>query len=536
MLALLLGGCGSDPGPAGPPPGFGTGPDPLFPAQWHLVNSGQLDGTIGVDINVEPLWNEGVKGAGSVVAIVDNGVQIAHEDLAPNVVANKSWDYISRDTDPTPSFPIYAPEHGTSTAGVVAARDLNGVGLRGVAPRAGIVGYNLIASDVILKSDDVLDSMTRNMDIVSASNNSWGYAPDGTGELYFTTNILWQEGILTGVTDGRAGKGTVYVWAAGNGAGAKFDETTASYSDLNVDNSNYDDQTNSPYVMAICAVDDRGVRAPYSEKGANLWVCAPGGWIERGGIATTDLLGFGGANTPGSPVPNEFTDLSYTKSFLGTSAAAPIVSGVVALMLEANPALTWRDVRLILAQTAAKNSAGGWAVTSPAAGQPVYNIHHEYGFGLVDANAAVQMARGWASVGGISTLQSSEAALDGLALGVAAGSAESRVISVPPSSDLVVEYVEVTLNLDHTSIGELEVVLTAPSGTTSVLAEQHNCYRSEDGELLPGCTSDYSLGWTFGTARHLGEASAGDWQLTVSNHSATVDATWNSWSLKVYGR
>ena len=536
LWLALLAGCGSDPGPAGPPPGFGTGPDPLFPAQWHLVNSGQFDGVVGVDINVAPLWAEGIKGAGSVIAIVDNGMQIGHEDLAPNVVAQKSWDYIGGDTDPTPSTPMYAPQHGTSTAGVAAARDLNGVGLRGVAPRAGLVGYNLIASEAISSSIDVVDAMTRNSDIVSASNNSWGYAPDGTGELYVVSNVLWEEAILDGVTSGRGGKGTVYVWAAGNGAGAQFDETIATYGDLNVDNSNYDDQANSPYVMAICAVDDLGVRAPYSELGANLWVCAPGGWITRGGLATTDLLGSAGINYPGTPFRGEFANSSYTNTFIGTSAAAPIVSGVVALMLEANPDLSWRDVRLILARTAVKNTASGWEVTSPAAGQPTYNIHHEYGFGLVDVEAAVQAARHWPSVGDFSALQRSSTDSGALAVVVAAGLAEDQVITISSAAGRIIEYVEVTLDLDHASIGELEVVLTAPSGTRSILAEPHNCYRVDDGALLTACLTSYFGGWTFGSARHLGEASAGDWTLSITNHAQDVDATWQSWSITVYGR
>ncbi len=532
MAALFLSACGSDQGSS-----FGTGPDPYYPQQWHLNNTGQITGVVGADINVEPAWNEGVKGNGTVIAIVDDGLEIAHEDLAPNVLAGKSYNYRDRSNDPTP-LPYSGLNHGTAVAGLAAARDLNGVGVRGVAPRAQLVGFNAVASSAL--SADVLDAMTRNMDIVSVSNNSWGFDPDGTGELY-PAEGLWAAGVEAGVANGRGGKGTVYVWAAGNGyARGSYD---------NVDNSNYDDQANSPYVIAACAVATDGSPAYYSERGANLWVCAPAGGGQ--GVLTTDLMGDDGTNSLESAGLEDISDASYTNSFTGTSAASPMISGVVALMLEANPDLTWRDVRLILAETASNATPAGspssaeWTTTSPAPGQPRYNINHNFGFGIVDASAAVQRAATWNSVGGFDTQKIVPFLPAGFAqVTIAAGASESRTITV--DQDLIIEYVEILFDATHADRGDLEIVLTAPSGTRSVLAEQHECFPSStDLEFPPpeDCSRGYDAdgGWIFGTARHLGESStnsqaSGDWNLTVNNRSAAYDATWNNWSIKIYGR
>ncbi|MFM9159887.1 MAG: S8 family serine peptidase, partial [Dolichospermum sp.] len=123
--------------------------------------------------------------------------------------------------------------------------------------------------------------------------------------------------------------------AGGNGRGS-------------LDNSNYDGYANSRYVIAVAAHrnNSNGVFSGYSEPGANLLVTAPsnGGTL---GVVTTDLMGADGYNG--------LTDQNYTNAFGGTSSATPLVSGVIALMLQANPNLTWRDVQHILVRSAEKN-------------------------------------------------------------------------------------------------------------------------------------------------------------------------------------
>ena len=296
--------------------------DPLYGCQWHLKNTEQNDGaTTGEDINVESVWKT-YKGNGIHIAVVDDGMHFAHEDLKDNVDTALNHDY----TPETPSIYTRNNNHGTAVSGLIAARD-NDLGVRGVAPRATIYGYNLIDNDTAINE---ADAMTRNRVETIVSNNSWG--PPDIVRLEGPARV-WEMAIETGVNEGSDGKGIVYVWAGGNGAGIGG-------------NSNYDGYANYYAVTAVCAVSDQGIRSSYSEQGANLWVCAPSDDFGRGrqGIVTTDNAH------------------RYIDDFGGTSAAAPIVSGVVALVRQANPELSWRDVKLVLAASARRNDPdnSGW--------------------------------------------------------------------------------------------------------------------------------------------------------------------------------
>lgn len=509
------------------------GLDPFYIDQWHLKNVAQFPGArAGEDINVEPVWAAGTKGEGVLVVIVDDGLQINHRDLVANIAPDKSWDYNDEDTDPSPVSSNY---HGTNVGGIIAARDLNNEGLRGVAPRASLAAYNLLWDGGEVTNADVADAMTRNVVEVAVSNNSWGLAVDGYGEAAAPTDFQWHEAIEDGVTRGRNGRGTVYVWAGGNG-GAN-----------SVDNSNLDFQANNRHVMAICAVRADGKQASYSEPGANLWLCAPSGdelWLQVSGqfmwqyigMSTTDLIGDGGVN------PSEFDDypnLNYTNNFSGTSASTPVVSGVVALMLEANPTLGWRDVRLILAESARKNdpSDSDWATTNPALGQSQFNINHKYGFGVVDAEAAVALATEWVNVGEQVVIEKTLTQAEVLPDNNGEFVEQSLNISGLVDDDLVIEYVELDIATDHQYAGDLEIILTGPQGTQSRLAETHPCI-SVITLLARGdnCLYDYNP-WTFASVRHLGESSVGDWTLRIEDKDHTgASGQLMTWTLRIYGR
>ena len=533
FLLAALGGCG------GSEEGASVSvDDPLYGDQWHLKNTAQFVGArSGEDINVEPVWEgvagngASVKGSGVLVAVVDDGLQLAHEDLAANIAANKSWDYADRDTDPTSTL----LNHGTNVAGLIAARDLNGVGVRGVAPHASLAGYNLLWTETP-STTNIFDAMTRNHVEVGVSNNSWGLAIDELGEAEPPSDSLWQLGIEEGISNGRDGKGIIYVWSAGNGG-----------SD-GQDNSNYDYQTNNRHVISVCAVDGWGKQADYSEPGANIWLCAPGGddvfvnggWT-RLGLPTTDLEGSAGGN-PAAGLADDYTDQNYTRGFVGTSASAPIVSGVVALMLEANPSLGWRDVRLILAETARKNDVFDvdWSVTSPMFGQPEYNINHKYGFGVVDAAAAVSKAVGWINVADQVIIEKTLSTAIDIPDNNSIGIQQSISLDAVADGDLIIEYVELDFSAVHQYSGDLEIILTAPSGTKSILAETHDCLYLDSFGILQvrrgTCFYDYNP-WTFASGRHLGEGSAGTWKLNVVDKANTgAYGQLQSWTLRIYGR
>jgi proprotein convertase subtilisin/kexin type 2 len=497
----------------------GYGVDPFFTDQWHLSNTGQFSGTSGEDVNVVPVWSScednTCRGEGVRIAVVDDGMELAHEDLKQNVVAGGSFNYVTKTTALAYSTKDKYNAHGQAVAGIIAARDNNGIGVKGVAPRASLVGYNFLMKGT---EANLLNAMTRNASLVSISSNSWGPA-DGYG-LLDASGSTWKTAVTTGLTTGRTGLGTIYVWAAGNGFTGSSDCPQCE------DSSNYDGYANYRGVMAVGAVNNLGEKSSYSEWGANLWVSAPGGeFCDTNAITTTDRTGAVGINISDATTgPGDYTNRNYTKCMNGTSAATPVVSGVTALVLQANPNLGWRDVRYILAKTARKNDASddGWA--DNGASVP-YN--HKYGFGVVDADAAVTMAAAYETnlddeVTFTTAVQNVNTAIpDEDNVGI------SETVAVASSGISNLEWVEITFTAaDHTFSGDLKVTLTSPSGTISTLALPHFCV---DGDCTP-----YSQ-WVFSSAAFLDEAADGDWILTVTDETAGDTGTLQSFKLKFFG-
>ena len=468
--------------------------DPLYGCQWHLNNTGQLGGTEGEDSNVEEVWDNYL-GTGVNVAVVDDALFDTHEDLTDNIDRSRSYSYIGEDDFGLSSY----FSHGTEVAGVIAARD-NSVGVRGVAPRATLYGYNYLSDPTVANR---LDAMTRNLSTTAVSNNSWGLGRGrtqtqprrqilGTGGGSRSNPGLWRQGHL--LFPGRPATG------------------------VQTDNSNFDELANYYGVTAVCAVNDRGVRSRYSEEGANLWVCAPSSDNNRGrrAITTTTIRNL------------------YTERFGGTSAAAPIVSGVAALLREANPDLTWRDLKLILAASARKNDTtnSGWETGAKQYGSETetYSFNHEYGFGVVDAAEAVGLVDDWDLVPQMIRTEPVSASPD-----VTIADLGTTSSTITAGSELeFIEFVEVNITMDAPTFRSLRITLESPSDAVSTLADpltatELNSYASNGRLPLFGTLR-------LGSARHLGENPAGDWTLTVTDTlSGYETADLDSWSLTFYG-
>ena len=467
--------------------------DLLYGCQWHLDNTHQFSGGAGFDINAEEAW-ETTLGEGVNVAIVDNGLHYEHPDLRENVDESRNHSYSGSDVSHAGNT------HGTAVAGLVAARD-NDIGMRGVAPRATIYAYDLTALGLV-DADDEQDAMIRNLEATGVSSNSWGFRDNG---FPYSAPDTWLGSIERGLAEGYGGKGISYVWAAGNGGAG-------------TDDSNLDGRANHHGVIAVCAIDYGDTRSYYSELGANLWVCAPssgGGAAPR--IATT-------------------TNGGYRTDFGGTSAAAPIVSGVVALMRSVNPALTWRDVKLILAASARKNDPGnsGWEEGALRYGSTTarYSFNHEYGFGMVDAAAAVDLADGWTNA---PAMRTTTARYQGESFSIPdtpqVGS--SRTITTTLTVDEYVEFaefVEIKIAIDHASFRDLEIDLVSPSGATSRLATEGRAY-----SFFLAFPALLNETFRMGSARHLGEDPAGEWQLRVTDRVTGRTGRIDWWSLTIYG-
>lgn len=547
LAGLLLPGCwpgipiavaassGGDGGSdsSGPPPT--TGPDPLFGAQWHLQNTGQLGATPGEDAHVVPVWEQGFVGAGHLIAIVDDGLEIAHEDLAANVAPGLSFNYANGSNDPTPpSLPFPPPTsldeihgHGTSVGGVAAARGQNGLGVSGAAPEARLVGYNFLGVGSPASEATLVDALTRNVAQVSVSNNSWGPALAG---FLSPKSSAYLAAIQTGLASGRGGLGTIYMFAAGNsgsfcpGAVSPSDQTLFGY-----DNTNNSGLGQTMGVMYVAAVGSDGVVADYSTGGASVWISAHSQGNNGQAITTTDRTGLEGYNPFFS---GNYADLDYTDTFNGTSAATPLASGVAALVLAARPSLSWRDLRVLLARTARQSDFGhpGWFANG--AGHP---FNHRYGFGLVDADAAVEAALGHQNLPQLE--QEAQTSSPFLAIPDANAAGVSDTIAISGSGITEIEWVNVTFSAaNHTYFADLRVVLESPAGTQCVLAWPHLLIDPDDPCTLTAPFSGMVYDdWVFATGACLDEGADGTWTLSVSDEAAGDVGTFQSWTLTVQG-
>ena len=463
--------------------------EPLSGCQWHLSNTGDLQaGGARQDINVETAW-EITKGEGVTVAVIDGGFQVDHPDLRDNALTLLNHTVAG-------SFFSTRVDHGTNVAGLIAARD-NGFGMVGVAPRASIYGSNAVRSFPTGNlSRLAAEAAVLHLEQTAVSNNSWGPGDPGIPKL---ASAAWEAAIERGLSEGFHGKGTVYVFAGGNGGDDDY--------------SNLSEFASHHGVIAVCAVNYRDVRSPRSEKGPNLWVCAPSNQLRSTlpAIATT-------------------TNGGYIDSFGGTSAATPLVSGVVALMRAANGELTWRDVKLILAATARKNdtSNSGWQQGALRFGSTAtrYNYNHTYGFGVVDAGAAVALAQTWPGLPAYRTVTVRSASLNG----TLDNNTITETLAIEGDYIEFIEYVTVNLDVDHDKFAELTIDLTAPSGAESKLlvGRQGDFWQL----LLP---QELRSPIDLGSARHLGEDPEGTWTLTVKDPSLPDDGTLKAWSLTIRG-
>ena len=472
--------------------------------QWHLDNRNQVRGTADEDINVTGVWSAGNLGEGINVAVVDDGMHHQHEDLHENVETSRNHDYRPGSNE------IHTPgrTHGTAVAGLIAARD-NSIGMRGVAPRATIYGYNYLVGQ---SNANEANAMSRNAATTAISNNSWGPG-DSAGPEPATT--MWEEAVEKGVTDGYDGKGVLYVWSGGNGA-------------EDGDNSNLDEYNNLYAVTSVCAVNHDGKRSSYSEPGANLWVCAPSSDREAkaAGIATTD------------------NGNRYQDGFGGTSASAPIVSGVAALIRAANNDLTWRDVKLILAASARKNDStnAGWEEGEEKYGDTGnYNFNHQYGFGVVNAAKAVDLASGWRNLPPLRK-SSAESRNTNLSIPDATEADPANMVTGGPGDTVTsaltldshvefVEYIRVDTNFSHTSFRDLDIELESPSGKVSKLVPFFEI--TVTNPFVP--LIEWNGSFRFGSAKHLGENSAGEWTLKITDHHAEDIGRLRSWKITAFG-
>ncbi|KAI1378684.1 peptidase S8/S53 domain-containing protein [Hypoxylon crocopeplum] len=458
--------------------------DPIFHEQWHLFNTVQL----GHDVNVTDVWLSGVTGKNATVAIVDDGLDMYSNDLKPNYYASGSYDFNDQKPEPRPT--LFDDKHGTRCAGEVSAakNDVCGVG---VAYDSNIAGIRIL-SKMISDADEAL-AMNYDFEHNDIYSCSWG--PPDDGKSMDAPGLLIRKAMLNGVQNGRGKKGSIYVFASGNGA-------------ANEDNCNFDGYTNSIYSITVGAVDREGKHPYYSEKcSAQLVVTYSSGSGDA--IHTTDV----GEN-------------QCYKGHGGTSAAAPLAAGIFALALEVRPDLSWRDMQYIALESAVPINMedGEWQPTTIGK-----KFSHTFGYGKVDSYALVEIAKTWKNVKPQAWFYSPWLHVD---KDIPQGD-HGLSVTFEVTKDMLkeanlerLEHVTVTMNVEHTRRGDLSVDLISPDNVISHISATRNPDDSNEGYA----------DWTFMSVVHWGELGVGKWTLIVRDSIVNDDSgKFIDWHLKLWG-
>ena len=423
--------------------------DPIFGDQWHLFNTVQL----GHDINVTGVWTQGITGHNTTVVMVDDGIDMYSDDLKDNYFAAGSYDFNDDTDEPKPR--LSDDRHGTRCAGEIAAVR-NGVCGVGVAYNAKIGGLRIL-SKVITDEDEAV-AMNYAFQENQIYSCSWG--PPDDGMSMDAPGILIQKAMVNAVQNGRGGKGNIFVFAAGNGAGAG-------------DNCNFDGYTNSIYSITVGAIDRKGLHPYYSEKcSAQLVVTYSSGSGDA--IHTTDV----GVN-------------ACYGNHGGTSAAAPLGAGIFALAFSVRPELTWRDLQNILVETAVPiNEEEEWDTTHIGK-----KYSHTYGYGKLDAYRVVEKAKeiellkpqAWLKSPWLHVKHKIPEGVEGLLSSFEVTEAEMKKANLER-----LEHVTVTMNVEHTRRGDLSVELRSPTNLVSHLSVVRRLDEAPSGYV----------DWTFSSVAH----------------------------------
>ncbi|MBW4520157.1 MAG: S8 family serine peptidase [Scytolyngbya sp. HA4215-MV1] len=502
--------------------------DPLYPKQWHLNHNGGSQLAAGSHVFAEQAWDITRGNRAVVVAVMDDSVDLNHPDFQGKGKIVAPRDFHDRDFLPLPGLPD--DNHGTACAGVAVAEE-NGVGAVGVAPGCALMP---IRTSGYLE-DDVIEELfewaiQKGAWVISCS---WGPA-----SIYFPLSLRQRAALTHAATAGRNGKGCVIVFAAGN----SNRPTNGTVNEQGWPNNALQGLTQwlggftvHPDVITVSACTSLSKKAAYSNWGAEVSVCAPsnnappGAWLESTGFIATapqitvPLPGLGIFTT--DRLGSEGYDASnFTSDFGGTSSACPLVAGVAALVLSANPDLTAPQVKRILQDSADK-------IIDPnpdpqlglRKGSYESDGHSDwFGYGKVNAFKAVQAAQRMRQQPAAAVRQIS--AQSNTALAIPDDNPQGITSTIQISEAAAARDIQVSINLEHTYLGDIEISLIAPSGK-EVLLQSRNLGRKTNLQFT------YVPQTTPSLKNLLNQPTQGRWQLRIVDRAPSDTGTLKSWQL-----
>ncbi|CAL8336403.1 unnamed protein product [Merluccius merluccius] len=389
-----------------------------------------------------------------------------------------------------------ADRHGTRCAGEIAMQaDNNKCGV-GVAYNSKVGGIRML--DGIVTDAIEASSIGFNPDHVDIYSASWG--PNDDGKTVEGPGRLAQKAFEYGIQKGRGGKGSIFVWASGNGG-------------RQGDNCDCDGYTDSIYTISISSASQQGLSPWYAEKCSSTLATAysSGDYTDQR-ITSADLHN------------------DCTETHTGTSASAPLAAGIFALALEQNPELTWRDLQHIVVWT---------SEFDPLANNPGWKrngaglmVNSRFGFGLLNAKALVDLAdpATWEHIPEKRQCIVRDDSFQPRAL-KAAGEITieipTKACAGQPNAVRSLEHVQVEASIEYTRRGDLHITLTSPSGTTTVLLAERERDTSSNG----------FRNWDFMSVHTWGEDPAGTWTLRITDTSGRMENEGRilSWKLILHG-
>uniref|UniRef100_UPI00398F0ACA neuroendocrine convertase 1 n=1 Tax=Pristiophorus japonicus TaxID=55135 RepID=UPI00398F0ACA len=471
--------------------------DPMWNQQWYLQDTRTSSSLPKLDLHVIPVWKKGITGKGIVLTVLDDGLEWNHTDIQANYDPEASYDFNDNDPDPFPRYdPTNENKHGTRCAGEIAMQANNqkcGVGVAYNSKVGGIRMLDGIVTDAIEATS--IGFNPQHVDIYSAS---WG--PNDDGKTVEGPGRLAQKAFEYGIQKGRGGKGSVFVWASGNGG-------------RQGDNCDCDGYTDSIYTVSISSASQQGLSPWYAEKCSSTLATAysSGDYTDQR-ITSADLHN------------------DCTETHTGTSASAPLAAGIIALALEENVNLNWRELQHLIVWTSEYDPLAnnlGWKKNGAG-----LMVNSRFGFGLLNAKALVDMAdpKTWKGIPEKKQCIVIDNNFESRALkagGEITIEIPTKACEGQDNNIKALEHVQLEGTIEYTRRGDLHITLASPSGTKTVLLAERERDSSPNG----------FKNWAFMSVHTWGEDPVGTWVLSITDVSGRMENKGEiiDWKLILHG-